>query len=189
MSIFQLTGVDKMPVKGGYLIAAGAGGILLWSGVKGQMWSQSLRSIISGQPMDKKPTLPITTSPAAWTSGDQQAAQSQFLPDLGKGGTVAKNKAIGMTLAAAYGWTGSEWTALDTLWTGESGWDNRAKNPSSGAYGIPQALPASKMGTLANPPLSSASAQIAWGLKYIKQVYGSPSNALAKWQSRSPHWY
>lgn len=177
-----------MPVKGGYLFAASAGGILLWSGVKGHMWSQTLRNIISGQPVGAE-NLPITTSQAAYTASDQQQAQSQFLPSLGKGGTVAKNKVIGMSLAAAYGWTGSEWTALDTLWDGESGWDNRAKNPTSGAYGIPQALPASKMGSLANPPMSSASAQIAWGLKYIKQVYGSPSRALAAWQSRSPHWY
>lgn len=176
-----------MPVKGVYLIAASGGAILLWSGVKGHMWSQTLRNVISGQPVGNE-NLPITTSSAAYTTADQQQAQSRFLPDLGKGGTVAKNKAIGLALATAYGWgSGAQWDALDWIWTEESGWDNHADNPTSGAYGIPQALPRTKMGTLACPPMSSASAQIAWGLKYIKQTYGDPVNAKAFHLSHG--WY
>jgi len=167
-----------VPVKGGYLIAAGGGAILLWSGIKGHSWSHTLRDVVNGQPVGAA-DLPITTSPAAYTSGERQQAQAQFLPS--GGGTRAKNRAIGRTMAAAYGWaTGAEWAALDWLWgTAESNWDNHARNPTSGAYGIPQALPPSKMGALANPPLSSAAAQIRWGLKYIKQVYGDPVRAAA----------
>jgi SLT domain-containing protein len=70
---------------------------------------------------------------------------------------------------------------------GESGWNNFARNPSSGAFGIPQALPPGKMGAAAAG--GNAAAQIAWGLSYIKSVYGSPANAYAKWLARSPHWY
>jgi len=174
-----------VPVKAGYLLAAGAGGVLLYSGIKGHSWSKVLRSVVSGQQIPQTQDLAIVTSQAAYGYGGSSQAVSGPV-----GGTKAKNLVIGKTLALAYGWgTGSEWQSLVTLWTGESNWDNHAKNPSSGAYGIPQALPASKMGTLANPPVSSASAQIAWGLRYIKQVYGSPSRALAIWQSRSPHWY
>jgi hypothetical protein len=176
-----------VPVKAGYLLAAGGGGLLLYSGIKGHKWSTVLRSVVSGQQIPQTQDLAIVTSPAAYGYGSGSQSPAGPLP---AGGTPAKNQAIAKLLAVPYGWaTGSQWSALVTLWNGESRWDNHAKNPSSGAYGIPQALPASKMGTLANPPTSSASAQIAWGLKYIKQVYGSPVAALSAWNSRSPHWY
>lgn len=166
-----------MPIKGGYLLAAGAGGILLWSGINGHMWSATLRDLLSGKPVSQTKELAIQSSPSAFTSGQQSAAQSQLLPS--GGGTAVKNKAIARLLAAPYGWsTGAEWDALDWIWTEESGWDNHAENPS-GAYGIPQALPGSKMGVLANKPTSMASAQIAWGLRYIKTTYGDPVRAKA----------
>lgn len=76
-------------------------------------------------------------------------------------------------------WPASEWPALKELWTRESNWNPAARNPSSGAYGIPQSLPASKMGPAAQGTgPEAAKAQIAWGLKYIKERYGSPSAAL-----------
>jgi phage-related protein len=79
----------------------------------------------------------------------------------------------------AYGWGGGQMGPLILLWDRESGWNRLARNPSSGAYGIPQALPPSKMGPEANPPTSSAAAQINWGLGYIKGRYGSPAGAWA----------
>lgn len=166
-----------MPVKGGYLIIAAGGAILLWSGVKGHNWSTVLRDVISGTPIPKSEDLAITSSSAAFDSGSTTSSNLSGAI----GGSVTKNKAIAVPLATAYGWGPgtSNWTSLGQLWTKESGWDNHAKNPSSGAYGIPQALPASKMGALANPPVSSASVQIAWGLKYIKQRYGDPDAAWA----------
>ena len=179
-----------MSVKGGYLLAAGGGAILLWSGVKGHRWSTVLRDIIGGKQVPSTEELAIQSSPSAFSSGGSGSS-----PVTGSGGTVGgtvtKNKVIGAALATAYGWGPgtSNWTSLVALWNGESGWNNKIGNPSSGAYGIPQALPASKMGTLANPPVSSASAQIAWGLKYIKQTYGNPDNAYHQWLARSPHWY
>jgi TP901 family phage tail tape measure protein len=104
------------------------------------------------------------------------------------GGAPGQNIQIGRMMAAQMGWgDGINWASLYSLWMGESGWSNTARNPSSGAFGIPQALPASKMGPAA--VAGNASAQIAWGLNYIKQVYGSPANAYSKWLSRSPHWY
>lgn len=76
-------------------------------------------------------------------------------------------------------WSLAQWPALQELWTRESGWDEGATNPSSGAYGIPQSLPASKMGPAAQGTgPAAAKAQIAWGLQYIKERYGSPSAAL-----------
>lgn len=89
---------------------------------------------------------------------------------------------LGRVLAAHKGWTGAEWDCLDALWgttkrynTLESGWNVEADNPNSSAYGIPQALPGSKMG---EGWKSSAFAQIQWGLKYIEGRYKTPCGAL-----------
>lgn len=92
---------------------------------------------------------------------------------------------LGRAMAAARGWTGAEWNALNMLWTRESGWNPRARNPSSGAFGIPQALPPGKMGAAA--VAGNAGAQIAWGLNYIAGRYGDPINA---WRHEvAMNWY
>lgn len=90
-------------------------------------------------------------------------------------------------MAEHYGWTGAEYQALLGLWQRESEWDFRAENPSSGAYGIPQSLPASKMGSVAPDWRTNPRTQIRWGLKYIKSTYGSPSAAKA--HSDASNWY
>jgi len=86
-------------------------------------------------------------------------------------------------MANKYNWCGSEVKCVTTLWNNESGWRVNAHNPS-GAHGIPQALPGHKMGTgwQHNPAV-----QINWGLKYIKNRYGTPCKALAFWNRN--HWY
>lgn len=102
--------------------------------------------------------------------------------------TVAGNKALGQRMAAALGWTGDNWTALLALWMQESGWSNTALNPTSGAYGIAQALPASKYPKAGQASGgSSPQAQIGWGLSYIQDRYGSPVAAEAHEQRY--HWY
>jgi hypothetical protein len=93
-------------------------------------------------------------------------------------------------MAAAVGWTGPVWEALDHLWTGESGWNASIPNAQgSGAYGIPQALPASKMASAGADWRTNPATQIKWGIGYIKERYGGPVNAYRAWLSRSPHWY
>lgn len=88
--------------------------------------------------------------------------------------------------ATKYGWgSGYQWQALKTLLNGESGINPYAINATSGACGIFQAWPCSKLGV----PLSDVAGQARWGMKYIQDVYGTPSVALSKWQARSPHWY
>ncbi|MDQ1690900.1 MAG: hypothetical protein QOD87_1008, partial [Pseudonocardiales bacterium] len=72
------------------------------------------------------------------------------------------------------------------LWTKESGWRTDAANPS-GAYGIPQALPGSKMSAAGADWQTSASTQITWGLGYIAGVYGTPCAAWA--HSQATNWY
>jgi hypothetical protein len=101
--------------------------------------------------------------------------------------SASQAQAYARSRLGAYGWGPGEMGALIALWNQESGWNRFARNPSSGAYGIPQALPASKMGAAANPPTSSAAAQINWGLSYIAGRYGSPSAAES--HELAFHWY
>lgn len=98
-------------------------------------------------------------------------------------------RAAARVLLAEYGFDDSQWGCLDDLWMGESGWRYTAENSSSGAYGIPQSLPGSKMATIASDWRTNPVTQIRWGLKYIKGSYGTPCGAWGAWQSRSPHWY
>lgn len=76
-----------------------------------------------------------------------------------------------------FGWEESQFSCLDSLWRGESNWDHTATNPSSGAYGIPQSLPASKMASAGADWESNPLTQIRWGLGYIEDVYGDPCSA------------
>jgi len=98
-------------------------------------------------------------------------------------------KSAARMLMPDYGFGPGQWSCLERLWIGESGWNYRAENSSSGAYGIPQSLPGSKMGSVAGDWRTNPVTQIKWGLNYIKLSYGSPCNALGQWNSRSPHWY
>jgi resuscitation-promoting factor RpfB len=97
------------------------------------------------------------------------------------------NAALGRQLAAAKGWTGGQFTALVELWACESSWTTTAGNPYSGAYGIPQSLPASKMATFGADYATNPTTQILWGLNYIAGRYGTPSAALA--QHYRANWY
>jgi hypothetical protein len=96
-------------------------------------------------------------------------------------------QAIAAGLAAERGWTGAEFDALVALWSRESGWRVNAANSSSCAYGIPQALPGSKMASVGADWLTNPATQITWGLNYIQGGYGDPIAALA--HSDSAGWY
>ena len=106
------------------------------------------------------------------------------------GGAPAANAALARKLHPDWG-SGAAWNAWNTLEMHEAGWNQFARNPSSGAYGIPQALPPSKMGAAANPPQSNPTAQINWMYGYIKGRYGSPQNAWAQYYAHpgGVGWY
>ena len=84
---------------------------------------------------------------------------------------------IARSLLGRYGWDASQFGCLDDLYIGESGWDHTATNPTSGAYGIPQSLPAEKMAAAGPDWRTNPRTQIEWGLGYIRDVYGSPCAA------------
>ena len=90
---------------------------------------------------------------------------------------------IAMGMLGSYGWSSSQFSCLDPLWNQESGWNVYATNPSSHAYGIPQALPGWKMASAGPDWQSDAVTQIRWGLGYIKGTYGSPCGAWAHEQA------
>lgn len=100
--------------------------------------------------------------------------------------SAGQNKAFGKKMNELKGW-GRCWPSLLTLWNHESGWNERAENPSSGAYGIPQALPGSKLASSGADWRTSSPTQIAWGLGYIKARYKDPCGAWSWWQAHN--WY
>lgn len=97
------------------------------------------------------------------------------------------SRAIGRDMVLARGWDEDQWVCLDALWTKESNWRVDAANPSSSAYGIPQALPGSKMATAGADWQTNPATQITWGLGYISGRYGTPCAAWAHSQARN--WY
>ena len=79
-----------------------------------------------------------------------------------------------------YGFSEKEYKCLNSLWTKESHWNYKARNKNSGAHGIPQALPASKMNVISTDWRTNPVTQIRWGLRYISIRYETPCKALAK---------
>jgi hypothetical protein len=79
-----------------------------------------------------------------------------------------------------YGFSEKEYKCLNSLWTKESNWNYKARNKNSGAHGIPQALPASKMNVISTDWRTNPVTQIRWGLRYISIRYETPCKALAK---------
>ena len=102
-------------------------------------------------------------------------------------GSVAEYQAYAKQRVYDYGWSDADFNALVNLWNRESGWNVTNKNRSSGAYGIPQALPAIKMSSAGSDYLTNYKTQINWGLSYIKSRYGSPSNAWSSFRAKG--WY
>ena len=92
-------------------------------------------------------------------------------------GSVSEYQAYAQKRCFDYGWSDADFQALVKLWNKESGWNPSAHNSSSGAHGIPQALPASKMATAGSDYLTNYKTQIEWGLSYIRNRYGTPTSA------------
>jgi hypothetical protein len=166
----------------------------VWSAVENQHISVAVQDILLGKQPPAGPG-PSQLEDAATSQSNTQAYESETGNIPQAPAVISGNVALGKVLAATYGWaTGNNWNALYDLWNRESGWSNTAENPSSGAYGIAQALghgPTNQYpaGSCNPPPngTSSASCQISWGLSYIKTTYGSPTAAWA--HETSQGWY
>jgi len=119
-------------------------------------------------PAPAAPPAPATESPAPAPAPAQQVAVDD----------PAAAKAYAAAQLPAHGWAASEMQCLTKLWTKESDWKTTATNPSSGAYGVVQSLPAEKMASAGADYLTNYRTQINWGLKYVQDRYGSPCGAL-----------
>lgn len=161
-------------------------------GVEGEMESTNLVQVVDGKTIStntlaswvkKAPVNKVilvgtaTTSSSSSSSGSSSANYGTTTP-VGTAQSIAHAKVI------AKGWSESEFTCLVNLWQKESGWRTTAHNASSGAHGIPQALPGSKMGAGWQ---SDANVQITWGINYIAGRYSTPCGAWA--HSQSSGWY
>jgi hypothetical protein len=94
---------------------------------------------------------------------------------------------IAERMLGSFGWSSGQFSCLDPLWTHESGWSVTAENAGSGAYGIPQALPGSKMAADGSDWQTDATTQVKWGLEYIQGTYGSPCAAWS--HEEADGWY
>lgn len=181
------------------------GGIILWSGITGTTLSTTFQGLLKGQApsQNQEPITPAATSGSGAVSAGYVGTPNTAAMNTGAStATAAANQAIGRLAAAPYGWaTGNEWASLVSLWNRESTWNNQATNPTSGAYGIAQALGHGQglatEGSVTNEyggygvsdavaqeaNSGSASAQIAWGLAYIQSTYGTPAAAWAHEES------
>lgn len=189
-----------------------AGMYVMWFGVhywrdSGTKWpSDPVKAVLTGKAIPAPARGKAPDKTVSWT--DSPSSSSSTPSSSGSIPTSGSAQAIMQQVAGQFGWgSGSQWQSLQALEMGEAGFDPKAKNPSSGALGLAQALGhgkgAATAGTLSNQyggyGLSDAEAkransgeagpQALWMLNYIKSVYGDPNTAYAKWKSRSPHWY
>ena len=138
------------------------------------------------------PARSATASPTATPRPTRSATASPTAPPQPTPTTTApapsgSPRQIAQAMLGSFGWSASQFACLDPLWAHESGWSVTAHNASSGAYGIPQAVPGSKMASAGPDWQTNATTQIKWGLQYIKGTYGSPCAAYAHEQSTG--WY
>jgi hypothetical protein len=90
-------------------------------------------------------------------------------------------------MSTQYSWGERQYSCLDNLWTKESNWNYKARNPRSGAHGIPQALPANKMEVVGTDWRTNPVTQLRWGLRYIDVRYDTPCKAWSKF--KRSNWY
>jgi hypothetical protein len=203
-------------VSGAAVAALAAGGILAWSGIRGFSISTSVKEILSGKdPRNQQVAAPVTPSgllqgllpgPLASLLGVSGGSPggSASTPAGANSSANVLNSGLAKSVAASFGWTGSQFNSLTQILMHESGGNPKAKNPSSGALGVAQALGhgnANTGGSLGNQyggyGLSDAQARAAnsgnaywqfqWMMHYIKSTYGSPNAAWAFWQTHNAY--
>ena len=125
---------------------------------------------------------------ARWVCSDYLADSPPVVePPPAQTATPAQAQEIARLQELARGWGLDQHACLVELWTRESGWRMNAENPYSGAYGIPQALPGSKMASAGADWRTNAATQISWGLSYIARTYNTPCGAWGFFQAHN--WY
>lgn len=142
----------------------------------------------AAQPAFTGGAVPRAQQPATSPTPDEQGPPPRPLPPVPEDcEEYSGNREIGCSLLSEFGFDIDQMPPLDALWTHESGWNHLARNASSGACGIPQALPCNKMASAGSDYETNPATQIRWGLGYIKDRYGDPASAYAFFQANG--WY
>jgi hypothetical protein len=143
--------------------------------------TQARAAIAQRQAARKRPAVPAASQAAAQPGQTAAAAAAAVSRASGSPRQIAQ------AMLGSFGWSSGQFSCLDPLWEHESRWSVTAANPGSGAFGIPQALPGSRMASAGPDWPTSAATQITWGLRYIRDTYGSPCAAFSHEQATG--WY
>jgi hypothetical protein len=143
--------------------------------------TQAHAAIAPRQAARKRPAVPAARQAAAQSGQTAAAAAAAVSRASGSPRQIAQ------AMLGSFGWSSGQFSCLDPLWEHESRWSVTAANPGSGAFGIPQALPGSRMASAGPDWQTSAATQITWGLRYIRDTYGSPCAAFSHEQATG--WY
>ena len=194
-------GIKKSVVFSGVAVAATgiavSSGIVIKDQAPADSASASLASAVAAHP-DVQAQVDLSDRTVSASRSDRRSSVDPVKAsalDQNSGGQATKTedltsqdpRTIARALLPEFGFDDSQFSCLDPLWTGESGWDVHADNPASSAYGIPQALPGEKMASAGPDWQNNAETQIRWGLGYIQSRYGTPCSALSFKQGHN--WY
>jgi hypothetical protein len=128
----------------------------------------------------------ISTAPPPQSSTGTSGGGGSSLVPSGPPPDPSSARGIAYNMLASFGFSTDQFGCLNDLWTQESNWVYNAEN-ASGAYGIPQALPGSKMASAGADWQTNPATQIKWGLGYIKSIYGTPCGAWS--HEEADGWY
>lgn len=154
-------------------------------------WTYDEDGSITGGVFDASAISPDAITPitgfSTYGPSVSQSSDNTVDAQLSSDSSIAEIQQYAHDKVIAMGWTEQDFQNLVLLWNRESGWRWNADNPTSDAYGIPQALPGSKMASAGSDWATNPKTQVDWGLKYIQQRYGSPTAAINFWNAHN--WY
>ncbi|MEN9753338.1 MAG: hypothetical protein RL670_1029 [Actinomycetota bacterium] len=157
-----------------------------YSGTLTSARASVLDQIDTGQDLNVSSTQTISFARGGYEVVTGSSASHLFV-ELASTPDAGTMQAYAFDFIRNYNWGFDQYSCLVKLWNRESNWRVNAINADSGAYGIPQALPGTKMASEASDWLTNGETQIRWGVKYIKGRYGSPCAALV--HSNNLRWY
>ena len=154
-------------------------------------WTYDENGSVTGGVFDASAISPDVITPitgfSTYGPSVSQPSDNTVDAQLSQDSSIAEIQQYAHDKVIAMGWTEQDFQNLVLLWNRESGWRWNADNPTSDAYGIPQALPGSKMASAGADWATNPKTQVDWGLQYIQQRYGNPTAAWS--HSQATGWY
>jgi hypothetical protein len=182
-----VTGISVMIIAGNQGAPSdplGAAVALVSTGRPGVVLEQERQQVILEDAATE--SFSVTSAPKITHAPPPPSSPSAQLVPSGPPPDPSSAQGIAYSLLPSFGFSTDQFGCLNDIWSRESGWRYNAEN-ASGAYGIPQALPGSKMASAGADWQTDPTTQIKWGLGYIKSTYGTPCDAWSFWQAHG--WY